>query len=485
MAPPRVNPESAVGHRSVDFVCLRRYSSFFPFVPRPSAFHAPGGGYFLYVDGPEPFGLVIDPGPNFIVNLYRCGYSLRDVRMVAVTHDHADHMADLDALLTLIGYRDMLRAKDFDAGRQLLILGNESVYERYRFFNDHAPIVIDGKKKVRSDFVTVMTFEQYVSGTKDATRKREQCVDLPPEVRIEPIVTGGHTDAHGYIAQGFRVIIDHDGTVDSIVFSSDTVADPEALEHEERQAAGVVGMKEAMASATIVVAHVSAVGLSDLRRLARFREGPPGAASLIAEFRTLWTTMVELACQEDNPSARAQGFLLSQLNFGFRTETDHHHTDEQVALGTSPLDPLGVNRGRAEKHLYLDGILKVARAMTCDDRHRLLVVGELREELGTFRTRIAAELNENVFRDSTAALTGDIGLTVRLTAEGSQVLCSTCELDNDLVAAERFHAPRIIREVCVKGEEEGIFYNCRAHDPGRRSSPAWLQAVERYDLFAE
>jgi tetratricopeptide (TPR) repeat protein len=103
---------AGTGVPSLDLICLRRYSSFFPFLPRPSASRAPGGGYFVHLHdhGREPFGIVIDPGPDFADNLYRCGYGLADIDMILVTHDHADHIASLDALLSLIGYRQ--RASD-------------------------------------------------------------------------------------------------------------------------------------------------------------------------------------------------------------------------------------------------------------------------------------------------------------------------------------------------------------------------------------
>jgi glyoxylase-like metal-dependent hydrolase (beta-lactamase superfamily II) len=39
------------------------------------------------------FGIVIDPGGGYIENLYRCGFSLADIDMIIVTHDHADHLS--------------------------------------------------------------------------------------------------------------------------------------------------------------------------------------------------------------------------------------------------------------------------------------------------------------------------------------------------------------------------------------------------------
>jgi hypothetical protein len=161
-------------------------------------------------------------------------------------------------------------------------------------------------------------------------------------------------------------------------------------------------------------------------------------------------------------------------------------------------------KGQSEKHLYLTGLLDLAEhmaaAVPAQGRQPLLLIGELREELGTFRTRIAERITNMVFADGEGvqrgtALTADIGLRVRLAKgvrEGEDygaaapeisVLCTTCDLDNDLIALERFHAAHSIREVCVKGENEAVFYNCSLHDPGRRPEQPWVESVERYDVF--
>ena len=110
-----VPDETEVAPPELKLVCMRRYSSFFPFLPRPSAFRVLGGGYFVRVTehGSEPFGIAIDPGPNFLDNLYRCGYGISDINMIVVTHDHADHVAALDALLSLMNYRRLLHASTF------------------------------------------------------------------------------------------------------------------------------------------------------------------------------------------------------------------------------------------------------------------------------------------------------------------------------------------------------------------------------------
>jgi hypothetical protein len=202
-------------------------------------------------------------------------------------------------------------------------------------------------------------------------------------------------------------------------------------------------------------------------------------------------------------------FLLRQVQFGFRSRPEKKDGVQGWDLRVSPLSDLDSIRKQPEQHLYLNGLLKVAKRMRESKRGGappLLVIGELREELGTFRTRIANQISKLIFEKDEpgrpSALTADIGLRVRLahTVDGERkdksavigdkaqeitVLCTTCDLDNDLVPSERFHPPRDVLEVCVKGEDEGVFYNCLLHHPRRRPEDLWLEAVERYDPFYE
>lgn len=51
-----------------------------------------GGGYFLKWRG---FGIVIDPGFDFLRNFHDAGYHGREIHAVLVSHNHSDHNADL------------------------------------------------------------------------------------------------------------------------------------------------------------------------------------------------------------------------------------------------------------------------------------------------------------------------------------------------------------------------------------------------------
>ena len=492
---------------TIDFVCLRRYSSFFPFLPRPAAFRAPGGGYFVQVHEPgagaQPFGIAVDPGPDFIENLYRCGYSLADIQMIVITHDHADHIASLDALLALMGIRKGLGVDTFDqrAGHRLAIVGNESVCQRYAFYGEKSPPDPDsGERKVRRDAVCVMSFEEIARITalrgkarKNAITAKEIVLD-PLTLGIEPVETWGHTDAHGYLAQGFLLSLGPEGERSSILFTGDTGAEP------ANDSSDLKSLWEAAEEADVVVAHLSSVPLLELRKLAGLKAGADaGADKLIAEFSKFWDRAARKAettsaDEDEKKGAELTRFLLRQLQFGFRSKPAGKKRDLQV----SPFSDFRKIREQPKQHLYLTGMLELARriAGANPERAPLLLIGELREELGTFRTQIAQRIAEAFFRPAKrdlrpSALTTDIGLRVRISRPARQyspsvsVLCTICDLDNDLMSAERFHPPDEIREVCIKGEDEGVFYNCQLHDPRRQGDDLWLESIERYDVFGD
>jgi ribonuclease BN (tRNA processing enzyme) len=566
MREPR-DEETEVEHRehSLDFVCLRRYSSFFPFLPRPSAFRAPGGGYLVQLREPgsdsEPFGIAIDPGPDFLENLYRVGYSLADIQMIVVSHDHADHIASLDALMALLYHRKSLGDRTFDRdGGRLLVIGNESVCRRYGFYNQMHPTEPDEEDDKslaeRRDAVCVLDFEAAaralatpveergenrervkvrvrreevaskdaapvaaVSDDADPVAKYKEVTAVvgPPGLRIEPVQTYRHADAHGHMAQGFLLSFGPEASAGedeeearqreearpSILFAGDSGLPAIGEDPKDHHLArGEIGLREAVREADLVVAHLSSASLPELRRLAGMdRAVTPD----VGRYQALWQAAAATAGRRraaDEPERKGierTEFLLKQVQFGFRTRAAEGHDQ----LSVTPFSPLEEIKSDPPQHLYLTGLIEIAKEMATASRRGkpLLLIGELREELGTFRTRIARGIEKHCFhaegergerrRLGPSALTADIGLRVRLLAAvpgeepSCSVLCTTCDLDTDLLPAERFHAPREVREVCVKGEDEGVFYTCAIHDPQRPEDRVWVEAVERYNVFGD
>lgn len=54
-----------------------------------------GGGFYIRWNGK---GIAVDPGYKFVENLHRAGFSVLDVDVVVVTHEHIDHSSDIRLL---------------------------------------------------------------------------------------------------------------------------------------------------------------------------------------------------------------------------------------------------------------------------------------------------------------------------------------------------------------------------------------------------
>jgi len=415
---------------AIEFVCLRRYSSFFPFLPRPSAFRVLGGGYFIRVHSSDapPFGIVIDPGADFIENLYRCGFALADIDMIVATHDHADHLASLDPLLSLLEYRAQVAGSDFNLSRKLLILGNESVVKRYEFYNQQP-----------RNPIGIRRLDLPIADAGFA---------IPPKgiLNIKAMPTG-HMDAGGHEALALHLSVAGGG---SIAITSDAARTTDWSSFQD---------------ADVFVVHLSSAPFSELRRLARLEVRNP-------MLEKLWEGIE----QSDSNLARRVRFAFWDQG---RIGKDRGSAGLFGAIPTDFRPP--------SNHLYLEKVVEIAKSFNAgrNGRRGLFVVSELREELGTFRTKIAAGLTKRVFRDKgpARAVTADVGLRVVVDKDGPRVLCSTCETDNDRTMEERYHAPKNIWEVCVKGENEAVFYNCGTHDPSHLEDPVFVERMERYDIF--
>ncbi len=600
-------PPCAKGEPAIEFVCMRRYSSAFPLLPRPSAFRALGGGYFVRLHAVEngerekPYGIVVDPGVDYVENLYRAGFSLSDVRMVIVTHDHVDHLGSLEPLLSLLHTRSEIYKDQSDTPREpeVHVLASESVLARYAHVDQLRP-----QKR----------FHPLGKFSNGGSRLLER-LGFPEGFGLKalsskPIDGKGHKDlsgkpAYGLCFSGPRGI--------SLAITGDTPTPPGRDDVDGRER-WLSAWKSAL-EADVLVAHLSSVPLTELRKLARLDVGggtlrkedvlrlreiaarlkgsiervlKDGAGEpLDAETRALLRRLVananklirvgvgvaanELQVLRDEVEHDAEALRAKLAEDKQRYRTLTQVTLEALELATdlrcTPTDPLELERirwrlerpgvpnlrarlefamwlrsgqhgptadlvGRVpeqwespQPHAFLQGVLRWAREyrrVRSDDRPGLFVLGELSEELGSMRGKVATRLNETVLglpqweggdKPRFYALTSDIGLQLFVMPPGDgkdagapmarreallapkapmgdlphsndvKVLCTNCSLDTDRATEERYHPMHMLFEVCVKGENEGIFYNCKEHDPSNQEKEVFLEQLERFDIF--
>lgn len=545
------------GEPAIEFICMRRFSSPFPLLPRPSAFRALGGGYMVRLHGTakgaKPFGVVIDPGVDFVENLYRTGYSLSDIQMIVLTHDHVDHIGALDPLLSLLHVRKQILKKEAAQHQpmpQLKVLMSRSVFQRYdqvaQLHNPSEPsegevefVFFDAVRDSSgalgrdgaafadigwpSEFEILMIRSEFDPGIDDQLdslgdeererARREHRASVPEAMR-------GHRDLSDLPSFGicFRTT---DGDGPSLAITSDT-PHPPTPDERQRLALWRKTWQPAL-RADVLVAHLGSVPITELRRMDRVSGGiDAGTArdafvdaangeTLDQEREELVAVQKELEASDRDDSLKGQveyaQWLRSHLPFG--EKGDAGSSERQASL----VEPVPPGWLPPPDHNFLLGILTWAREYKRTrarigkggrgDRPGLFVIGELSEELGSMRGKVAQRLNDRIFQVEAKAkrypegfpcsLTSDVGLHVHVSREKSsdgkhtepkvEVLCTTCNLDMDRAPEERYHCSHDTFEVCVKGENEGIFYNCEEHDPAQRQHPAFLEKLERFDIF--
>lgn len=98
-------------------VVLRRWNSYTPSLPTDQhdmgglSQYSIGGGYYVFLQSKENslnhgYGLIIDPGYNFIHNFGAAGFCLDDIDGILMTHAHNDHTNDFESILSLLYQRN-------------------------------------------------------------------------------------------------------------------------------------------------------------------------------------------------------------------------------------------------------------------------------------------------------------------------------------------------------------------------------------------
>jgi tetratricopeptide (TPR) repeat protein len=510
---------------ALEFICMRRYSSPTPLLPRPSAFRALCGGYFirLHSSARDPYGIVVDPGVDFVENLYRSGYAMADIDMIVITHDHVDHAGALDNLLSLWYARGRaLRGVRDEPDPPMTIVLCESMSKRYEGAKVLKEVKKDKDGKQHASFV-FRGVNELAKKDRSDPHLLKAVKGFPAEFEMLSMSSGnvagaGHTDLSGTASFGVCIRIKKSAGVGSgsVAITSDTPAPPPAkdIENHERW----LKCWSPALSADVLVAHLSSVPLSELRKVAEPHNGERARSD-----RDRTPTQTRANAEKIAADMKALKRVTRALLDSGAVEEGLVDWGLWLGSANTRAPIVGAVPGDWEppvQHSWLKGIRRWAQAYAAsreqDDTPGLFIVGELNEELGMMRSKVAASINEHVFglsspkpagREGDAAkrsedvqaegdvrarphaLTGDIGLTalVKAASRGTEpkvsVLCTTCSLDADRVLAEQYHRSSDISETVVKGENEGTFYSCHEHSPSGQEDPFFLEQLERFDIF--
>lgn len=501
------------------FVVLRRWQSFNPKVPRPKGQDIRGGGYFLFWEG---MGTVVDPGYGFIRNFYEEGFSIADIDAIVVTHTHPDHDDELNTILTLLAEWNQLQRMGLDVPSEtkepklIDLFLNEGAYRKYSSWL-YAKDIMIGKifllqsclwgKATRTPSDTMS--ERGNNVRLDVRSKYSYEIDTIPAWHDELI------DKHSSIGVIFRLFYKSDVTnIDNPQISIGYTGDTQYFDNLDWY----------YRSVDILVAHIGDIKLREL--ISHYED----RSQCLSRFIYKWfaPNMIPPGIAQD----AFVNYIISKDLFGLDTDSQ-----DGVAIKTQKSDQISdlkktvcsgdydIYRIREierlfhyhcfpsndyiyKNHLGIRGICKLFETLGQDpvsDRFRLMIIGELPEELLSYRHLIACNLNE-VYQDShRKCVTGDIGLTIGLPTEGLKfsfegdfsplfaIRCVKCNQNNENIRGKtnetgdvvlgHYHAPHCIQEISVKARSSRIAWYCKRHI-GAPNGLTWREFVTEPDLRA-
>jgi len=196
---------------SYHFVGLQRWNS-----QTPTLTLSQGGGYLLYAQdgqGKVILGIAIDPGFDFVDNLIRMGFTLKDIDFILLSHAHLDHIRDFEPIVSSL--LD-LKKREFGSTKKIHAMMTLGVYRHLEHVITNATLrefladtyIIDIDKEIdqgnRSNF---FMFKRLSRGSENEFRSiipekddeiRNRCIEIEP-TRAYHNDYSERSDSFGYI----------------------------------------------------------------------------------------------------------------------------------------------------------------------------------------------------------------------------------------------------------------------------------------------
>jgi len=226
--------------RSIHFLGLQRWNS-----TSPAQGKSLGGGYFVYHTdeaGKVDLGIAVDPGFDFVRNLFRAGFSLADVDVVLLSHAHLDHIRDFESMLFLC--LELNKRTDPKIKHKLHAIMTLGVYRQLEHLIENPglrefvdPYIVDIEKEIEPEFLiksqpvfTYIPDENYIRNKRksDTSGSRyKPILDVPENLNclcLSIVPTKAyHNDFSEYSdSYGFKITI-KDGKVNHVIgYTGDT-----------------------------------------------------------------------------------------------------------------------------------------------------------------------------------------------------------------------------------------------------------------------
>ena len=443
---------------------LRRWSSYTPSIPRPSAFYHRGGGFFIVHRGK---GIAIDPGFDFILNLYQEGFSVNDIDAVIITHDHIDHHSDFDALLTFWHLNNTMGY----GGRPKELFLSTGLVMRY-------------------NFLLRQTEDYHIYPMKDGCNVTPIDSESLYKIRVIRAIHQDLSTNKTNYSVGFILRLKMtDNSFFDIGYTGDTEYDDKII--------------KSYINCDIVLFNISSLPYREMK----FFLGNTNISD-DDEYKKKLEGMLN-RFEQKKPIPDDLSKIANQFYYAYwHLDKDQKYVDKVFSNSDSFNEYSKMELG---EHLYLQGLLKFNEKIIKQknrSKPQMVIITELKEEIGSFRNKIADEINQyNENPDELKYLTGDIGMTVALNPDSAinldnnklnrlQICCSRCKLNNDYLPEDIFYPINKIGDFCIKGEDEGIFYLCKRHDYPKVNSTSnissidfskeiFYQKIERYNVFGK
>ena len=149
-----------VRSQSLHFLGLQRWNSTSPALGRSL-----GGGYLIYhtnANGEVDLGVAIDPGFDFIRNLFKVGFTLTHIDVVLLSHAHMDHVRDFESMLALcleLKKRSKIKHKLHAIMTRGIYRRLEHVIRSSSLREFVEPYILDMEKDIVPDFIQPYLYE--------------------------------------------------------------------------------------------------------------------------------------------------------------------------------------------------------------------------------------------------------------------------------------------------------------------------------------
>ncbi|MFH1933886.1 MAG: hypothetical protein ABIN18_20220 [Pseudomonadota bacterium] len=179
--------------RALHFLGLQRWNS-----SSPAQGRSLGGGYLIYHtndNGCIDLGVAIDPGFDFVRNLFHVGFSLADIDVLLLSHAHVDHVRDFESMIGLL--LELHKRTNKRIKRKLHTIMTLGVYRRLEYLIESPglrefvePYILDIEKEIDPEILDKCKFEFVQEEDQSDKSDKAEPSKKPKLVRFAPVLPG-------------------------------------------------------------------------------------------------------------------------------------------------------------------------------------------------------------------------------------------------------------------------------------------------------